>query len=523
MNAFWLISAAILTLTVQGQEAPRVQRLSSVVAALEQRLDQPDRIQGRPFPIITGPNNRHSKVGIIGAGPSGLHMAYELKRRGFTDVTILEATDRVGGKSNSVEFQGVSNTLSTLLVDLRSYNGSVIPLFKKFNLFNNIVKFDLEYQLTNNMDSAAPDGLGLMLRQGFTLRRLLKEAAEYVDLHRKLFGKYEGELMPKPCRETMKFVSGSFEDFMVRNDMAALGFILDMANKAAGYSPGHSLSALQAMMWYSPDYVVSGILKKDVYAVMPDKGFHSLWEAMIEDQKLEIVYDFRVDKVQKSGPSWSVFSRGREKKYDFIIWSGLTRDFAQLPNVRSIISDPRDWNVLAESKPIHVGAHVATMRNDVRRGISLAYVENLDENPWRNNVGFTFDAYARFNGIPEDDYETRNYDIQGRKADLRAICVFQYGSDDDDAIPSQSELRRTAKEFFEVGFNATDVEFLTSVRHEYFPHWTVEQVDQGYHWDLFDMQGKYGLWFIGGGASWDSTKSVMEYNLLLLRQTNYDS
>ena len=52
----------------------------------------------------------------------------------------------------------------------------------------------------------------------------------------------------------------------------------------------------------------------------------------------------------------------------------------------------------------------------------------------------------------------------------------------------------------------------------YFPQWTVEDVDQGYHWSMFDMQGKDNIWFTGGGLSWDSVKSCMEYNNLLLRQ-----
>ncbi len=39
---------------------------------------------------------------IVGAGPSGCHMAYELSKAGYTDITIYEKTNRVGGKSNDV-------------------------------------------------------------------------------------------------------------------------------------------------------------------------------------------------------------------------------------------------------------------------------------------------------------------------------------------------------------------------------------------------------------------------------------
>ena len=34
------------------------------------------------------------------------------------------------------------------------------------------------------------------------------------------------------------------------------------------------------------------------------------------------------------------------------------------------------------------------------------------------------------------------------------------------------------------------------------------------------MQGKYGVWVIGGGASYETTNSVMQYNRMLLKQAS---
>lgn len=44
---------------------------------------------------IPGPSPK-DKIAIVGAGPSGIHMAYLLKTKGFKDVEILEATDDIG-------------------------------------------------------------------------------------------------------------------------------------------------------------------------------------------------------------------------------------------------------------------------------------------------------------------------------------------------------------------------------------------------------------------------------------------
>ena len=42
---------------------------------------------------------------IIGAGPAGLTAAIELLKKGHT-VTVLEATDRIGGISQTVRYRG---------------------------------------------------------------------------------------------------------------------------------------------------------------------------------------------------------------------------------------------------------------------------------------------------------------------------------------------------------------------------------------------------------------------------------
>ena len=50
----------------------------------------------------------HYKVAIVGAGASGLFVAYSLIKRGLTsgrDVIILEAEDRIGGRIHSIPFK----------------------------------------------------------------------------------------------------------------------------------------------------------------------------------------------------------------------------------------------------------------------------------------------------------------------------------------------------------------------------------------------------------------------------------
>lgn len=46
---------------------------------------------------------RQPRIVVIGAGLAGLSAAKALLESGFTDVTVLEATDRIGGRVQSVK------------------------------------------------------------------------------------------------------------------------------------------------------------------------------------------------------------------------------------------------------------------------------------------------------------------------------------------------------------------------------------------------------------------------------------
>ena len=61
--------------------------------------------KGQDFATLNGPKCFNSKVGIVGAGPSGVHMAYLLKQNGLNDITLLERSNRIGGKGEHFNYR----------------------------------------------------------------------------------------------------------------------------------------------------------------------------------------------------------------------------------------------------------------------------------------------------------------------------------------------------------------------------------------------------------------------------------
>ena len=52
------------------------------------------------------PEVSETRVGVVGAGPAGLSAAWYLRQAGFGSVEVLEASDRIGGKCDSLHFDG---------------------------------------------------------------------------------------------------------------------------------------------------------------------------------------------------------------------------------------------------------------------------------------------------------------------------------------------------------------------------------------------------------------------------------
>ena len=106
--------------------------ISKIAQELEDLLAVDVSPKGDVFPQITGPNLQ-DHVCIVGAGPAGIHMALSLKDRGYKDVTILEKTDRVGGKIKDVKFDGYYQWQGAIFLTA-DYFDNIVKLAKRYNV-----------------------------------------------------------------------------------------------------------------------------------------------------------------------------------------------------------------------------------------------------------------------------------------------------------------------------------------------------------------------------------------------------
>ena len=153
---------------------------------------------------VSGPKRLDDKIAIIGAGPSGIHMALLLKKKGFKNIRLLEKTGDLGGKSKTVNYRGAPQELGTVYLT-RDY-GEIFRLVEKY------VPNDLMELATGSAwVDEVPRAITFQEYVGGFLFRLLKtnnpsvamkvifsDICRYNTLHMLLFGDYDHEIMPEP-------------------------------------------------------------------------------------------------------------------------------------------------------------------------------------------------------------------------------------------------------------------------------------------------------------------------------------
>lgn len=157
-----------------------------------------------PFKI-PGPNSYDDRVGIVGAGPAGIHMAHLLKKKGFNNVEVLESNDRVGGKSCTFTHRGVPHEMGTVYLT-PDYEKNIIDLVNKYVPGDLIDLVPASYTIDNstNFLSVGEYAIGYaakLLRTNNTkyiMESILEAAQRYIIVYKNLFGNFEGELMPEP-------------------------------------------------------------------------------------------------------------------------------------------------------------------------------------------------------------------------------------------------------------------------------------------------------------------------------------
>jgi len=250
-------------------------------------------------------------------------------------------------------------------------------------------------------------------------------------------------------------------------------------------------------------------------------GYKTLWEKIIEVENLKVTFNvdiyqlYRTKGQQQQQGSQTVWIDMEIKKieqrkwhqYDFVIWS---------PEMKTSLPfwDEIDEEVYYFSRPQPAFFTTALIdTKGVTRGASpVDYLFDNINQKREHSLWAQRDSYAALNGYAGDLYQSGVFPNGNDGGSTRSTVSYQMS----DSQTTYTELQHILTESLEK-MKATSVSVLHMKTWRYFPRFSTADLAEGMLWRILEMQGKYGMWYIGSSVSFESVKSVMEHNKMLLK------
>ncbi|MFT4978357.1 MAG: putative NAD/FAD-dependent oxidoreductase [Myxococcota bacterium] len=487
---------------------------------------------------------RDSRVVILGAGPAGVHMARCLLRRGFTDVTILEKTDRVGGKSLTVEHDGELHELGTAYLNPDYIE--VINLLKEYDLDDRVpyegrtvwlppgheegdeIAFEdwiveearlslrdmpqsLRDALPEEIPDLVPDWMADLWPDKVVGLFIVGAIARYNRIHKRLLGDdYVGLLPPEPSDEVLEEIEGSFLDFLKRSGLSILVPIFMMTQTVQGYGYLDTVPALYGLMWNSP--AVMKVMRNRLlgregndYWVLRS-GWQNLWERMVERDGINVALSQDVRKIVRHDDrvELTVIDRrsGAGASPRTVTCDHLVVACPAPATLHFLDTTDEEWTLFSDLKAASFTSTLYTSTHQPGKRYLDSWFHELNTRQQHTLYSQRQTAAA---GHPElADVPTGT---------TKARVAAQYGEApvQDPAIASLFNLRLAQH-------GARNVTVHAQKRFKYFYRFSDEGIAQRYPWRIQDLQGKNRTWFVGSSVSFESVNNVVNYNLRLLER-----
>ena len=200
----------------------------------------------------------------------------------------------------------------------------------------------------------------------------------------------------------------------------------------------------------------------------------------------------------------------RCERFDFVVWT----PHLDLALEQGIFSPAlyEEKMIFSRLTPVYFTTSIINSLG-YKRGMSATehWVRNVatkkDHVYWASR-----DSYSIINEYQGVLYQNNLFPTGNDNKSIQTKVAYQYGLSKP-TIPQLNKILKTA--FFKNG--ATKVDILRTDVWRYFPRFSPEDSERGILWDILNIQGKYGMWYAGASVIFDSVKSVVEYNKLLVR------
>jgi hypothetical protein len=439
----------------------------------------------------------HKKIAIIGAGPAGLGAAEALREKGYTDITLFERNNRVGGLSLSCIYDTPDGR--QLVYDM----GSVQPLSSKI-LLRLLKKYGLgfgrgplakrsrlviaySYLRNEEFMNYVRHYFGVPARQVPLLMADMAKLSKYLWRYRRL---------SKPGFHNFRYwneTTGSFRQWVTERKFNILGeklvalvynlMTLSNKNNEEQVQVYAVFKFLYQMLQFPIRYL------DGTYRPVKE-GFQTLWKQVASQHDVRL--DTVISSVVRHDNGVTISAGGTDQHFDALI---ISCPFDRIAKVVDVRGEEQSAFSNINYNPGYRGAFVA--RNGPRDGIYWfpdSY-ETGNEPPYL--------ALA----IPEGKIDEHTYLYS---------CVFSHCPDQKNAV---SLLQASAEQTFREQYGSEVIEWVNmKYWADYGCLFDVEQVRAGVFDQVEAMQGKYRTFYAGQLVSFSAHSSVVDYSYDLVKR-----
>ncbi|KAF7805380.1 Long-chain-fatty-acid--AMP ligase FadD28 [Senna tora] len=415
----------------------------------------------------------NTRIGIVGAGPSGLSAAYALCRLGYKEVTVLEKHHTVGGMCESVEIEG-----------------------KVYDLGGQVLAA-----------SSAPVIFHLAKETGSALEEMDSHKLAVID---RSTGKYQDIKVADDYVSVMSLTL-EIQEKVKNSDRIGVHAVSQLASDLTPqYLEGHGLKSVPKSVAYGYTASGYGFVQDMPYAYLHEftrtsmagkirrfkGGYTSLWQKIAESLPLKLHCNTQVLAVRRNSDGVTVnvknFDQVKTMEFDKIIISG---------------NFPLKYGTTYRSLPSTCTEHETEVMDasDLERDLfskvetndyytTVLKVKGLEDMP----IGFYY-----FNEFMEDPSTIGNpVAIQKFYADTNIFLLWSYGNSVDIMGPTVTELAISAIEAI-----GGQVENIILQRH----------MKDGFYDKLeLELQGSRNTYYVGGLMAFELTERNSSYAMALI-------
>ena len=313
MNTFTILTLTLIQSTTSSHLYPLTPPPSTLQCSIETNVPSYPSTFNQTSLLSCHNATRPEKICIVGAGSSGIHLGWLLKRRGFNNTILFDRNNRTGGDvwTYSKNESGASFTRELGAAFLSPDYDEVRGLLKRFNRTEVPISVTKQMNFhSQNVTETAKNWytnwiFNITGVQNVTIQNQHVQAAllKYNTIHESIFGTYEGRFPPLPTSSTaMQLLNQTAISFLMTNQLEILHPLMYQFFVMQGMGLLEPMSVYYMLKWCSPKSMSQGGFGNDhdTPLAMLKEGFGGLLNDMVQDVQLNVQLNTEIVQINRN-------------------------------------------------------------------------------------------------------------------------------------------------------------------------------------------------------------------------------